>query len=200
MGREASVRAIWDGESHDVKALLEGEGIILRGALRLNMLRDDIFDLGVEGDDLRVVGMGSVLVLTLGAREAALWEKKLRAPPPSLASKLGLRAGMKVLVIGRADDPNLLEALAGCERVSKAGDADLAIAVLATAAEVMSLVRKRADSASIPVWCVFAKGGAEPGEKMIREALRGAGRKDNKSCSVSPELTAIRFSAARAGT
>ena len=100
MGREAEGHAVWHGASGAVKALLESDGIILRGEVRAKLPRAGLLDWRVEGNDLCLRVDGEPLVLTLGAREAAAWVKALDKPLPSLAAKLGVSAAARAWLIG----------------------------------------------------------------------------------------------------
>ena len=82
MGREAEGHARWRGQDGAVKALLESDGIILRGDIRARLRRDDLMDWRVDGDDLCLRAGGEPLILTLGAKEAAAWVKALDKPLP----------------------------------------------------------------------------------------------------------------------
>src|SRR5689334_9986192 len=104
MGREARCHCRWDGEAAEVKALLETAELILRGDLRRRVPLADIREVAVRADELQFRVGPSRVALTLGAKAAASWAKKLTTPAPSLRERLGLGATEKALVIGQVAD------------------------------------------------------------------------------------------------
>jgi len=193
MGREARCSCTWAGGEGEVKALLETEVLVLRGALRRSIPRKDISRARVVGDALRLGVGAEELSLALGAKAAASWLAALKAGPPSLAKKLGIAPGTRVHVVGKLDVPELDEALREAVRTSGA-TADLVLARVSDerstgrAADALQAARGAA------LWVVFTKGKGSPfGEAAVRAVLRGRGFTDTKVASVSPALTAARY-------
>ncbi|MEE3627215.1 hypothetical protein UCD39_25075 [Nitrospirillum sp. BR 11752] len=197
MGLEALCHATWNGGAGEVKALLESRELILRGDLRRTIPVAAVDALVVEGDALVMATPDGPLTLALGADAAARWAKKLTTPPPSLARKLGVGPGTPALVIGTADDPALVEALAGAVAPTPA-DARLALAVARDAADLERAVAAHAAlPAGTALWIIHGKGPkATFGEAPVRAWMRAAGFKDTKISAVSETLSATRYNAA----
>ncbi|HEY1335089.1 MAG TPA: hypothetical protein VGF31_12590 [Myxococcaceae bacterium] len=193
MGREARCSCRWAEGEGEVKALLETEALVLRGALRRSIPRKDISGARVVGDALRLGVGAEELSLALGAKAASSWLAALRAGPPPLAKKLGIGPGTRVRVVGRLDAPELEEAIAGAVRTS----GSMADLILARVSDERS-ARRAADALrtarGAALWVVFTKGKDSPfGEAAVRAVLRGGGFTDTKVASVSPTLTAARY-------
>ena len=194
VGREAICACTVGNERQEVKALLESTQLILRGALKRRYLTQALQNIEVVGDALRFQAGNEAVELRLGATEAAAWARKLRTPPPSLADKLGLRADVLAWVIGPLDDA-ALKAAATNLRAKAPGEAQLTIAVVASAA---ALAEARTAHENLPrsrhLWVVHAKGpdSALP-DGEIRRLMRGAGYVDSKTTAVSAQLTATRY-------
>ena len=194
MGREQRCSATWGDRKGEVTALLEPAELIVRGAFRARVPLASLRDVRAEGDTLRFSTGGEDVALVLG-RAAPRWAAALAKPPPSLAAKLGIRPGSRVLVEGSVDDDALAAAIATGVPAG-AGDADLIVARLDEEAELARIVSERAEllERRIPLWVVYTKGkGAPLGETAVRAFLRGCGLMDLKVASVSPALTALKF-------
>ena len=192
MGREAVIPAEYAGRSGAAKVLLEGEGLILRAPLAARIPRGEITDLAIDGDALTGMGPEGAFRLSLGATEAAKWKAALEKPLPTLAEKLGLRAGVAVWTSGDFDTTELAAALAGSARVD-AGAADLR---LIRAHSLGALMRGLDDSAasSAPVWVIHGKGrGVAFGDNAVRQVMRDLGHVDVKVSAVSADLSATRY-------
>ena len=192
MGREAEGHAVWRGQSGAVKATLESDGIILRGEVRGKLPRAGLMGWRVEGEDLCLRSDGELLVLTLGAKEAAAWVKALEKPVPSLAAKLGVSETARAWVIGGPAQEALAVALAGCA-VPGPEDAAVIVAVLTGPADLEAALAAGRES-GLKVWCVHGKGkGAAVGDAAVRAAFRGAGWMDVKASAVSDAFTATLY-------
>lgn len=195
MGREAIATCHWRGEAAEVKALLEGREIILRGAIRLRLDRAACEAMAHDGDDLILTTGGERLVLALGEVEAAKWLAKLQAPLPTLAQKLGLSAAKPALVIGTLNDPELAQALAG-GITSEPDRAALLIAMIECRSDLAAALALAQTKPQLHIWCVYPKGKAAlVSDAEIRTTMRAAGLMDNKTCAVSERLTATRYRA-----
>ena len=192
MGREAEGQALWRGESGAVKALLESDGIILRGEIRAKLRRDGLMDWQVEGEDLCLRAGGEPLVLTLGAREAAAWVKALDKPLPSLAAKLGISAEVRGWRIGGPPPEEIAVALAGAEVPGPEGAA-LIVAVLTGPGDLEAALAA-GQAHGLRVWCVHGKGkGAVVSDAAVRAVFRAAGWMDIKSSAVSEQFSATLY-------
>lgn len=193
MGREATCRVQVGHDSAEVKALLESQELVLRGALRRRWPLAALHGLQLAGDALAFQADGEAVQLHLGAAEAARWKLKITTPPPGLADKLGVGPAAPVWVQGPVDDPALADALAGATTT----DAAAARQMLAVVHDRDALGTALVTHAGLPcpaLWLVHPKGrGAPLGDTAIRAVMRGAGYTDNKSAAVSDRLTATRW-------
>lgn len=191
MGREALCACRWGAETGEVKALLESLDLIVRGDIKRKVPIADLKSVHVEDDDLCFkVGRESV-ALSLGAKDAASWAKKIATPPPSLKDKLGLKDGMKAFVIGTHSDPALAAALKGAT-TTVAAKAALAVAVAENEKDLAKAIRACPDA--LPIWIVHRKGKtAAYGETPIRAAMRAGGFIDTKVSAVSADFSATRY-------
>lgn len=191
MGREAVCVVRWGGKSAEAKALLETHELILRGDLKRKVAIADLKNVRVDGEDLLFSAAGESVALTLGAKAAAGWAKKIATPPPSLKEKLGLKEGAKAMVIGAVTDAALAAALNGAS-TSSAAKAKLAVAQVESEKQLAAAVR--ACSKPVPIWIVHRKGkGARFGEAAVRAAMRAKGFIDTKVTAVSEAFTATRY-------
>jgi hypothetical protein len=182
MGREANCRARWNGGEGEVKALLETHELVLRGEKRAHWPLDDLSDVHPDGDWLSLTTPDGPLSLELGAKDAAGWARKLVTPPPTLAEKLGAKAGVQV--VGEMPDPALEQALA--PNLAPAATAKLSLAMVESAAGLeAALAAHAALPADAHIWIVTVKGPKSPfGEDAVRAAMRQRGYMDNKTASV----------------
>jgi len=165
----------------------------VRGAFRARAPLASLRDVRAEGDTLRFRTGEDEVSLTLG-RAAPRWAAAIAKPPPTLAAKLGIAAGTRVLALGTVDDDGLARALAA--GTAGEGDPDLIVArvddadeLARIASEHRALLERR-----VPLWVVYTKGkGAPLGETAVRAMLRDRGLIDLKVASVSPTLTALQF-------
>jgi hypothetical protein len=193
MGREAVAVARWRGEVEEVKVLLESQEIILRGAIKARMARSGISDIILKEGELAVQCNGEALVLDLGAKEAVKWRDALLKPHPSLASKLGIGEDRRVFLIGKSDDSELVEALAG-STCTTAANATVLLAIIATEIDLLAAHAIAKQNPNLLLWCVYSKGkNATYGDTAIRSFMRQCGYMDSKSCAVSSQLTATRY-------
>jgi hypothetical protein len=193
MGREAVAVAHWNGETAEVKALLEATEIILRGEIRARVSRATISSFSVEDDTLNVISSGQLLCLELGHAEATKWAAILSKPLPTLAQKLGIDATHPAFVIGHVDDAELAKTLSGAVTQTRQ-NAAVVLAILTTEADLAEAVRLGQETPHCPVWCVYGKGKfATITDSDIRTAMRASGFIDNKTSGVSDQMTATRY-------
>ena len=132
------------------------------------------------------------MTLTLGAKEAAAWVRALDKPLPSLAAKLGVSPDAQALMIGGPAPREIADAVAGSVALAPERAA-LIIAVLNTPGDLQAAL-VAGKHHGLRVWCVHGKGkGAAVGGSSVREAFRGAGWMDIKSCAVSRTYTATLY-------
>jgi hypothetical protein len=135
-------------------------------------------------------------VFELG-REAEKWAAKIKNPR-GLMEKLGVKAGMRVVVLGVEDGDFLTELAARFGPAATAtGDADADIVFyeadrlddLARLAELRGAIKPAG-----AVWVVSPKGrGIEVRDVDVMAAAREAGLVDTKVVAFSPTHTALRL-------
>lgn len=194
MGREAQTLATVGSHTEAVKALLEATELILRGAtLKRRYAVAALQAVRVQGDRLQFNAGDEAVALQLGAAEAGKWQARLTTPPPTLAAKLGVSAASPALVLGPVDDAALAAALQGAT-TTRAADAALLLAVVASPADLTQALACHAPLATPVLWVVHGKGrSATLGDTAIRSTLRAQGYIDNKTTAVSDRLTATRY-------
>lgn len=192
MGREAMAEAEYDGQAGESRVLLEGEGLILRGAVKARIARDAVRDLAVEGGDLTGQGPKGGFRLALGAVEAGRWKSALEKPAPSLGDKLGLKPGVTVWVHGEGEAPELWAALAESPRAGPDA-AHLRLALAETEAALAAALAA-SDGSCAPIWVIHGKGPkAAFGDNAARAFMRERGYVDVKASAVSDRLSATRY-------
>ena len=195
MGLEANCRCRWDDGLGETKALLEADALILRGDLKRRIPIGEISDLSASGAELHFRHFTETFALELGAARAARWAEKIAAPPPSLAKKLGVAAGSKVLVVDMLEDAVLQEALKGAI-AGRDEEAALSLAVIRGEAAL-----RRAFSRQSSPWRPGRRSGSFMRKDGRRPSARGrcaascaaAGYLDNKVSAVSEALSATRY-------
>lgn len=175
-----------------MKALLESDGIILRGEVRGRLPRAGLVGWRVEGEDPCLRSGEEPLVLTLGATEASAWVKALDRPVPSLAAKLGVSATVRALMIGGPAPEEIAVAVAGCQAAGP-DRAAMIVAVLTGPADLEAALAAGIKT-GLRVWAVHGRGkSAVVPDAAVRAAFRAAGWMDIKSSAVSEGFTATLY-------
>jgi len=186
MGRETQCRVDFGQESARGKALLESSEVLFRGAFRLKIPFQDIRALEAADGRLRIQFSGGSAVFHLGDA-AQQWAARIRNPPGRL-DKLGVKAGMKVRLIGRLEDEFRRE-------ISERG----ATLARSKAELVFLAVQQKDDLVELayltdgPVWVIFPKGVQSVRANDVRVAGLAAGLVDIKVCSFSETHTGLKF-------
>jgi len=107
MGREATVKAQVGAETGEVKAILESQELILRGAIKRRFAKEGMMQVASINGALTFSCQDEQVKLHLGEKQAEAWAKAIATPPPGLRTKLGLDKGAKTLLIKACDDPQL---------------------------------------------------------------------------------------------
>jgi len=196
MGREAACTARIDGRVAKGKALLETAEILFRGeGARLKIPFADIRDLRAAGGALRVRHRCGEAVFQLGD-DAEVWAAKIKNPPSRL-SKLGVKAGLRVAIVGPLEPAFADEArAAGAEMLAgKPKDADLVFFAVENKKDLGQL---RALAATMQpagaLWVVRRKGSDAPvTDAESRAAGKAAGLVDTKVVAFSATHTAERY-------
>jgi hypothetical protein len=196
LGSEAVCNVRYAGRVSEGKALLETVEVIFRGAeFRLRIPFAEMSSVDAEDGELRLGYNGDVAVFELG-RDAEKWAAKIRNPR-GLMEKLGVKPGMRLVVLGVEDRDFLseLEARFGQPETAIDGDADI---VFYEANRLDDLARLPALRSAIKpagaLWVVSPKGkGIEVRDVDVMAAARQAGLVDNKVVSFSPTHTALKL-------
>jgi len=194
MGREAECQIQWGNEKGQGKIQLEGQELIVRGAMKRRIPFSSLTAVKAQGDSLTFVVHDVAVELHLGSKVAQAWQKAIQAPPPTLAKKLGITADSHVIAWGTIDADELRLALAVASQHKT--ETDLLVIRASSPLELengLGICWEKIDT-GCPVWVVHPKGKTSPlSETMVREKMRGLGLMDTKVASVSTELTALRF-------
>ena len=193
MGAESACVVHFDGKRSEGKALLETDHVLFRGAFRLKIPHASITKLDADGGRLSITYPDGTAVLELGPA-AAKWADKIRNPR-SLLDKLGVKAGMRVAVIGIDDDAFLAQL---AERVPDAATrtpkkgTDVIFFQANAVADLARLEKLRAylhpDGA---IWVVHTKGKAAAFKDVdVFAAAKKAKLVDVKVAAFSPTHTA----------
>lgn len=189
MGLEADSEIETEGTLYRVKALLESRELILRGDFRRTFKLSDISGVARRDDALHFTHTGTAYVLRLPPGRAETWAKKISAPPPSLAAKLGISPDRPAFVTGTIADDTLADALAGNTTAEPANANQIVIV-----AETSEDLPDPAGLPPLPVWIIYPKGAKSSlPESAVRTHMRTAGWADTKTSAVSERLTALRF-------
>ena len=194
MGREATCECRWANESASCKVLLETTELIVRGPIRRRVAIASLTQIEVQGEKLLFHAGDDEVVLGLGVSMAESWAKKIAAPPPTLAAKLGISNSSHLLLIGEFETDELKAAVAAAGSVD-GKKTNLILACVRTTADLnFALDRYAVQPSQPPIWIIYPKGSGTPlPEAQIRNTLRHEGFIDTKVASVSSSLTALRF-------
>jgi hypothetical protein len=205
MGYDATCSLTIDGRVFRGTAVLEQKELLFRGDVRLVIPLAGIDGIEASGGRLSIVFGGRRVELDLGS-QADKWAKRI-STPPSRADKLGVKAGMRVALVGVADE-TLVEdlqskgaSLDGSTR-RKGLDRIIFSANSPRDHERLAAIAGRLEPAGA-IWLIRAKGkGAPVGERESMAAGKQAGLVDVKVVSYSDTHSAEKYviPVARRGT
>jgi hypothetical protein len=135
--------------------LLEGRELILRSGLRRRVSLSAMSGVAARGSKLVFTVGQDHVELGLGPEAAQRWAKAIQAPPPSLASKLGVTRTTRLSVIGDIQSEELKEALAEAAPAS-GKDVDLVLLCVNSQSELHQYLA--AGTYTSPLWIVYPKG------------------------------------------
>lgn len=185
MGAEVECRATIEGVERQGRALLESDYVVFRGA-------DYRLKLPLAGVPVRAVDgrleLGRV-VLHLGAH-AAKWADKI-SNPKSLLDKLGVKSGLRVVVLGVKDPDFLAQLTVPGKRLKKDLDLVLLGAELPADLDRLPDVRQSLAPAGA-VWIVYPKGTKIITQEDVMRATKAAGLVDVKVAAFSKTHTALK--------
>lgn len=196
MGKDAEVRAKFADGPDEGRLQYEPGKLLFRGAQRRAFRGDELNGVRAEGGDL-VLADGSRFAL--GEKAAASWAAAILNPRGRL-DKLGVKAGMRVAVLGVVDDAFTGElAGRGVKPVTDLADLDLLFYAADSAGElarIVDLVPALADKGAL--WVVSRKGKAASLKDVeVMAAAKLVGLVDSKVVGFSETLTALRFTRRR---
>jgi len=197
MGREAVCSARYGGKSGTGKALLETKEVVFRGEkLRFTIPFARIRSVAARGGTLELRLDEGAASLELGA-QAPAWAEKIKNPPGRL-DKLGVKAGMKISVVGEVEPAFLTELRQRAEDVSEGrarAGSDLVFFAARGPSDLdrLAALRKSLQPAGA-LWVLRAKGpAATVTEGAVMAAGKAAGLVDTKVVAFSDTHTAERF-------
>jgi len=195
MGNEAKCRARVGKQVFEGKALLETKEIIFRGDTRLKVLLSTVKSAKVAGDCLQLQTSDGRIEFELGTATAEKWAKKILNPKPR-PEKLGIKAGLKITVMGALDGEFARELRTGQVEVGGKITKDTEIVFFAaetkTELSLLPKIAKRLTGAAA-LWIVYPKGIKTITESDVLAAGRATGLKDVKVVRFSPTHTALKF-------
>lgn len=197
MGQEAACFCELGGARVAAMAYLEAGRLLLRSASARFVVASPLLEsVEVVDKGLRFSDDHSEFVVELNSAVAARWYERITSPP-TLAEKLGLADRCHAFVLGCVSDSELTQALSGFE-TKVPSDAGVLLGIVCDPSELHKLIEVHKTVPQLPLWVVHQKGKASrfSGDK-VRSTLRALGLRDNKVCSVSAGLSAIRFVAPR---
>jgi hypothetical protein len=192
MGKDAQVRARFADGADEGRLQYEPPKLLFRGAERRVFEGDALKGARAEGADL-VLADGSRFAL--GEGQAGRWADAINNPKGRL-DKLGVKPGMRVAVLGVADDSFVDELAARAAAVvHDFENLDLFFYAADSVHELSridELVPGLAEKGAL--WVVSKKGKAATVKDVeVMAAAKSFGLVDNKVVGFSETLTALRF-------
>jgi hypothetical protein len=197
MGYDTTCSLTIDGRAFRGTAVLEQKELLFRGEIRLVIPLAAIDEIEAsDGGRLSIVFGGRRVALDLGS-QAEKWAKRITSPP-SRADKLGVKAGMRVALVGIADE-TLVEDIqskgASLDESSRSKGLDLIFFAAKAPRDLDRLVAiaGRLEPAGA-IWLIRAKGkGAAISERESMAAGKQAGLVDVKVVSYSETHSAEKY-------
>jgi hypothetical protein len=196
MGNEVTCVARIDGKKVEGKAWLESSELIFRGAdCRAKITFTRMKTVTAKQGELRIKSKDGMFAFAVGAA-AEKWREKI-LHPKTRVEKLGVKAGVRVEMIGEPD-ADFAEELKQSKAVIADGNAKASAELLFWFVDgktglrgAVKLAKKLQGAAGL--WIVYPKGRKEITENDVLSAGRKAGLKDVKVVGFSPTLTALKF-------
>jgi len=196
MGQEIQCKARVGKIAAIGKALLESTELIFRSPdLSLKIPFHQMTSIEAADGWLRVESPAGSAAFQLDA-QAARWAEKIKNPK-SLIDKLGVKAGMRVSVIGIRDATFLRDLKTRTSDITEGKPAKDSDIIFLGAEQDAALEKIRALPRSLKpagaVWIVYPKGRKEITEASVFAAGKRAGLVDVKVASFSATHTALKF-------
>jgi hypothetical protein len=197
MGYDSTCTLTIDGRPFRGTAVLEHTDLLFRGDVRLVIPLNGIDQARADGDALVIVFGGRTAALEIGADAAAKWARRITSPP-SRADKLGVKAGMRIALVGMEDEALVEEigakgALLETRARSKGLDMIFFAAKAPRDLSRLATIACRLEPAGA-IWLIRAKGrGAPISERDSMAAGKEAGLVDVKVVSYSDTHSAEKY-------
>ena len=200
MGYEKRCTMRYRGETSEGRALLETEEVVFRGDVRVVFPFADIRSARASDGHLHLSTSLGTAVLDLG-EDAARWAERIRNPK-SVLEKLGVRAGMRVTVMGVRDagfiarlraasaDVSVGRGRHDCDMVFLGVERPSGLARLASAQEWLK--------PSGAIWVIRPRGTPQLTDRDVIAAGKAAGLVDTKVVRFSDTHTAEKLVIPRA--
>jgi hypothetical protein len=196
MVSDATCTLTIDGRTFHGTAVLEQKDLLFRGDLRLVIPLQGIEAAHADEGRLVVVFGGRTVTLELGA-QAEKWATRITSPP-SRADKLGVKAGMRIALVGMEDEA-LVEEIGSRGGMLQTGARSKGLDMIFFAAQApKDLARLAAMAGRLEptgaIWLIRAKGrGAPISERESMAAGKQAGLVDVKVVSYSETHSAEKY-------
>jgi hypothetical protein len=181
---------------HEGKILLETSEIIFRGAdYRMKIAFGEIRKVSAADGELSVETKDGIKIFEVG-KVAEKWVEKMLHPKTAL-QKLGVKAGMKVRLVG-AFGADFAKELKGVQAEMSAANGygnSQCTFLAADKRNSLAAIEKHATKmkGAEALWVVYPKGKKEITENDVLSAGRKSGLKDVKVVRFSPTHTALKF-------
>ena len=194
MGQELLCRVTFGGSVSEGKALLETTELLFRGDFRLRIPFAAVQDMRASDGRLSVTWPEGEASFEIGAN-AAKWAEKIRSPR-GLLDKLGVKQGLRISVLGVADEGFLDQLRSRAPELSLgtvAPESDLLFFEADVPPDLDGLpALSTAIKADGAIWVVSPKGkGTAIRDIDVIAAARAAGLVDTKVVSFSDTHTAL---------
>ena len=196
MGYDSTCTLTIDGRTFRGTALLEHKDLVFRGDLRLVIPLKAIKDAHADEGRLVIDFGGRIATFELGA-PAEKWAARITSPP-SRADKLGVKAGMRIALVGMEDEA-LVEEIGSHGALLATGARSKGLDMIFFAAQApKDLARLAAMAGRLEpagaIWLIRAKGrGAPISERESMAAGKQAGLVDVKVVSYSETHSAEKY-------
>ncbi len=191
--------AAGERSDEDAKVLLEGEALIVRGPARATVPRDAISGMTVHDGVLHVTHPDGTVALSLGDA-AEKWMARISEGPKSRATKLGVKPGMRVLLIA-VNDPTLGRECAEAGAVvlddhttADSAPLDLIVMEVASGADLAGVPAVAERVPNGVLWIVHPNGVPEVADTAIFPVAERLGMVVTKTMSFSTGMSADRLS------
>jgi len=195
MGREVVCSGVLNDSSSEGRAQLETDFVLWRGRERAKIPFASLKSVAVKNGRLNLKGSEGTLELHLGSPEAERWAQAI-LHPKTIIDKMGLRAGMRISLLG-VTDPDFLSLVetAGCDRSSRKRKESNAIVIQVDDAGALqkTIGLESCIKRDGMIWVVSPKGLKDFNENDVYAHMRSIGLKDVKTARFSVTHTANKF-------